>query len=73
MINSVQNKDAPLEVMKGWQVDLANGGKILEIAYNTSNNSSNSDGLFVIGTDNNQIISLTLDTKDKNNDDLKKE
>jgi len=72
LINSVQNKDAPLEVMKGWQVDLANGGKILEIAYNQSN-SSNSDGLFVIGTENNQIISLTLDTKDKNNDDLKRE
>jgi len=28
----VQNKEAPLEVMKGWQVELANNGNIKEIA-----------------------------------------
>lgn len=65
MINSIQNKDAPLEVMKGWQLEEISTGNITEIAYN----SLSSDGYFVIGTDNKQVINITLDTKDKNNEE----
>lgn len=59
----------PLEVMKGWQLDEAQGSSIQEIAYSSDMN----EGFFVIGTENNQLLTVNIDTKDKNNDEIKKE
>lgn len=55
--------------MKGWTLEEAKGANVIEVACNPDS----TDGQFIVGTDNNQIIMLQLDTKDKNNDDIKKE
>lgn len=34
----MNNKEAPLEVMKGWQIDEAQGTNIVEIAYSNDVN-----------------------------------